>query len=208
MNVLVIAAHPDDEVLGCGGTVAKLSKEGHTCKVLILGEAREGYSLKESVAAAKILGSENIWDLGLPDNKFDTVPLLHLIKIIEKAMKDFQPDTIYTHSETDLNVDHNSVYWAVLTATRPKAGQPVKRLYSFEVPSATDWSFKAFEPNTFVDVKDGWSEKIRALKCYGGEPQPPPHPRSLEALQALAIIRGATAGCQCAEAFKLIREVP
>ncbi|KKK98903.1 hypothetical protein LCGC14_2638090, partial [marine sediment metagenome] len=143
MNVLVIAAHPDDEVLGCGGTVAKLSKEGHRIDLLILGKEREGYSSKQTNQAANILGIEEITMDAFPDNKFDTMALLELIEIIEKEINRCKPDTIYTHSEIDLNVDHTLVYRAVLTATRPKVGQPVKRLYSFEVPSATDWSFKA-----------------------------------------------------------------
>ena len=208
MNVLVIAAHPDDEVLGCGGTVAKLSKQGHVISILIMGESREGYCITEIKQAAEILGAQIGWKHVLPDNKFDTMPLLMLVRITEKAIKDFQPDTIYTHSDTDLNVDHTLVYRAVLTATRPKKGQPVKRLYSFEVPSATDWSFRPFEPNTFVDIGDSFNEKISALDCYGGEPQPRPHPRSILAIRALATWRGAMAGCEFAEAFKLIREVP
>ena len=208
MNILVIAAHPDDEVLGCGGTIAKLSKQGHVISILIMGESREGYSGKETYRATKILGGKSLPIFALPDNKFDTVSLLEIIRDIESVIDLIKPDTIYTHSDIDLNVDHTLVYRAVLTATRPKKGQPVKRLYSFEVPSATDWSFKAFEPNTFVDIEDSIDRKISALRCYGEEPQPRPHPRSERAIRAQAILRGAMAGCELAEAFKLIREVP
>jgi LmbE family N-acetylglucosaminyl deacetylase len=150
--ILVIAAHPDDEVLGCGGTIAKLSKKNEIF-VLILGEGITSRNIidnkkieelsklkREMFGANKILGTKEVFIDDLPDNKFDTVPLLDIIKIIESHIQKINPDVVYTHHREDLNIDHRITFDAVLTACRPIEGNPVKKLLSFEVPSSTEWN--------------------------------------------------------------------
>lgn len=224
-NILVIAAHPDDEVLGCGGTIARYADEGSTVSVMILGEgvtsrdaerqrSKRGVELRklkeQSVNACKILGVNYTSVHDLPDNRFDTVPLLDVVKLIEKEIAERKPEVIFTHSKSDLNIDHEITHRAVLTATRPVAGQPVKELYAFEVPSSTEWAFGSlglFNPNIFVDIKDYLELKIKAMAAYGGESREFPHPRSPKALEALAGYRGSAAGFMAAEAFEAIRMI-
>jgi len=222
---MVIAAHPDDEVLGCGGTISRLAREGHSLSIAILGEGassrrktrgraskREILNLrKKATTVSKILGARELFLFGLPDNRFDTVPLLDVVKIVERFITDFVPDVIYTHHGGDLNIDHTVVNRAVLTATRTIQGQPVRELYAFEVPSSTDWAFQslapAFRPNYFVDISATLGLKIRALSQYETETRPFPHPRSPEAIAAIAQRWGSIVGCEAAEAFDLIRGV-
>lgn len=224
-KILVIAAHPDDEVLGCGGTIARYADEGSTVSVMILGEgvtsrdeerqrSKRGLELRnlkeQSINACKILGVNYTSVYDLPDNRFDTVPLLDVVKLIEKEIAERKPEVIFTHSKSDLNIDHAITHRAVLTATRPVPGQPVKELYAFEVPSSTEWafgSFGSFNPNIFVDIKDYLVLKIKGMAAYGGESREFPHPRSAQALGALAEYRGGMAGFEAAEAFELIRKL-
>lgn len=225
MNVLVIAAHPDDEVLGAGATIARYSQRGTLVDILILGEGitsrvNSGDALQsegliqlqdEAFKAAKVMGARPPKMEGLPDNKFDTVPLLHIAQIIEAEIDRVKPEVIYTHHPSDLNIDHRITFQAVLTATRTMAGTCVKRLYSFEIPSSTEWSFGQFEPpfrpTTFVDVSSTIEAKLRAMACYQGEMRSYPHPRSLEALKIIAQRWGTVAGFRAAEAFQLIRAI-
>ncbi len=225
MKVLVVAAHPDDEVLGCGGTMARLAREEHDVYVAILGEGitsrcqqREQADLglverleNCSRQAAKLLGVKDISMFKLPDNRFDTVPLLDVVKIIEDLVRRLSPQVIYTHHGGDLNVDHMVVHRAVLTATRPMQGHPVREIYAFEIPSSTEWAFQRFEPifrpNVFVDISDTLDVRIEALSCYETESCIFPHPRSPEAIQAIARRWGSIVGCEVAEAFELIRAV-
>lgn len=225
MKVLVIAAHPDDEVLGCGGTIARLAGEGHEVGIAILGEGLTArYENREqadrvlldqlrarSRQAADVLKAKQIVTHDFPDQRLDTVALLEVIKIVEGAVAKFIPEVIYTHHAGDLNVDHQIVHRAVLTATRPTNDQPVKELYAFEVPSATEWAFQqiepAFQPNVFVNISDTLELKIRAMSCYETEARAFPHPRSPQALEANARRWGSVAGCPAAEAFQLIRAV-
>lgn len=217
MNILVAAAHPDDECLGCGATIAKLSKE-HFVQIVIFGQGGTdwpdglGYVerlQREAEAAAEILGaSVNFHDL--PDNQFDTVPLLSIIRRVETEIRRVQPEVIYTHHPSCLNIDHRRLFEAVLTATRPMAGCPVREVYAFEIPSSTEWAFglgNGFRPNVFVDVSETLEMKVRAMACYAGEGRTFPHPRSAEALTALALWRGAQAGVKAAEAFELVRRM-
>src|SRR5262249_38519675 len=159
-------------VLGCGGTAARFAKEGHSVFFAILGEgitARNGKREQADVSAVKDLGgySRRVADLlgvkelsmhGLPDNRFDSIDLLDVIKIVEGLIDRWQPDVVYTHHGGDLNVDHQVVSRAVLTATRPISGHPVKELYTFETPSSTEWAFQqfapVFKPNVFVGIED------------------------------------------------------
>jgi len=225
LNILVAAAHPDDEVLGCGGTIARLAHEGHSVFLGIMGQgitsrhSTAGESEKSAVDAlracshrvADLLGIKEIIFHDLPDNRFDTVPLLDIAKIVEDLVLRFRPSVIYTHHAGDLNVDHQVLHRAVLTASRPTAGSSVKELYAFEVPSSTEWSFgqlqPIFSPNVFVDIKNTLATKIAAIKLYRTEIRDFPHPRSDEALRALARFRGSATGLEAAEAFILIRKI-
>ena len=224
-SILVVAAHPDDEVLGCGGTMTRLSREGHDVRIAILAEGMSSrYAQREEADADQIrhlharakqaadkVGAKELVLCKLPDNRLDTVPLLDVVKIVEGLVARFRPEVIYTHHPGDLNVDHGVVHRAVLTATRPMAGQGVRDVYAFEVPSSTEWSFQrlepSFRPNVFVDVAESLETKIAALACYDTETRKFPHPRSPEALRAIATRWGSVAGLPAAEAFELIRSV-
>jgi LmbE family N-acetylglucosaminyl deacetylase len=221
MNVLVIAAHPDDEVLGCGGTIARLSKEGHTVSVAILGEGvTSRYVGREEVEtelrvlrdncqkASDMLGVTNLQTFNLPDNKFDTIPLLNIIKIIERIIENLKPECVYTHHYSDLNIDHAITYRATLTATRPIGSNPVKTVLAYEVPSSTEWTFRYdFKPNVFVDISKTLPIKIAAMETYEGEICEFPHPRSSESLKAIAFRWGTVVGMNAVEAFELVREI-
>lgn len=225
MRTLVVAAHPDDEVLGCGGTMARLVGEGEEVHVLILsdGETSRYDSPAEAPGevierrreaarqAAKVLGVASLTMLEHPDNRFDAVPLLELTKAIEAVVRDSAPDTVLTHHSGDMNIDHRRVAQAVLTATRPLPGGVVRQVYAFEVLSsshAASGHFGApFVPNTFVDISGTIESKLDAMRCYDQELRPFPHPRSLEAIRSLAVTRGTACGLSSAEAFILVREV-
>jgi len=225
MNVLIIAAHPDDEVLGCGGTIARLVKEGHDVYIAIMGEGiTSRYRQREEVDRAlveelrvrsqkvsKFLGIQEVFLYNLPDNRFDTVPLLDVVKIIEELLGRLRPQVIYTHHAGDLNIDHVVVHRAVLTVTRPVVDYSVKEIYAFEVPSSTEWAFSqfrpAFKPNMFMDISDTLELKIQAMQLYESEARLFPHPRSTESLRAIAQHWGSVAGLKAAEAFELIRHV-
>lgn len=225
-NILVIAAHPDDEVLGCGGTIARYTKEGHNCYVVILAEGvtsrddiRDPEKRKNCLLlleqhtnhAAEILGARSIELNHLPDNRMDSVDILDVIKIIEKAIDRVKPDIIFTHHFGDLNIDHRITARAVETATRPGRETTVPELYSFEILSSTEWNFsnpaERFSPNFFIDINDTLELKIQALKIYTSELGAFPFPRSKEAVVALAKMRGSQSGLLAAEAFSLIRKI-
>jgi LmbE family N-acetylglucosaminyl deacetylase len=224
MSTLVLAAHPDDEVLGCGGTIARLSQEGEEVYVAILGEGISSRyanrdeadpaaltSLRQtSRAVATFLGAKDLVTLGLPDNRFDTVPLLDIIKIVEGLVTRFAPRMVFTQHGGDLNVDHQVLFRATLTATRPMQGGPVQAVYAYEVASSTEWSFQqfapAFRPNVFFDIGATLPTKIQAMQMYETEARSFPHPRSAQALRAQAQRWGSVVGCEAAEAFQLVRE--
>lgn len=225
MNVLIIAAHPDDEVLGCGGTIKKLSLEGHEIHVAILGEGITSRYAQRNQAdqsvikklkarsrkVAQLLGASDMSTYNLPDNRFDTVALLDIVKMIEKILERTSPQVIFTQHGGDLNVDHRRVYTATLTATRPTAGAPVKTVYSYEVPSSTEWAFQKFEPvfkpNVFVDITNTLEIKLKAMQMYESEMREFPHPRSSEALRTTARRWGSVVGLEAAEAFELVWEI-
>lgn len=226
MKVLVIAAHPDDEVLGCGATIAQHRHAGDQVRVLILGEgatsrySRRGSSRgaaevktlrRQANESAKILQINKLELVGLPDNRFDHVDLLDIVKPVEQTIKRYQPQVIYTHFWDDLNIDHRLTAQAVLTATRPVGASSIQRIYSFEILSSTEWTFSAgaaFVPNYYVPLgATDLEQKLSAMKCYSNELCEWPHPRSLEGIRTLARQRGSQIGKPLAEAFMLIREV-
>lgn len=225
MNILVVAAHPDDEVLGCGGTIARLAKKGNDVYVAILGEGiTSRYEQREqadqslvatlrekSKHVAECLGAKQLFTFNLPDNRFDTVPLLDIIKLIEDLITRTQPRIIYTQHGGDLNIDHSIVFRATLTAARPVSGCSVKTIYAYEVPSSTEWAFgkvnPSFQPNVFMDIQETLELKLKAMSLYEGELREFPHPRSPEALRAIACCWGSVSGCQAAEAFEMIRDL-
>lgn len=224
-TILVIAAHPDDEVLGCGSTILRLAQEGHEVYIAILGEGitsrykqrkdaemREVEKLKKtSRKAGRMLGAKKVFFFALPDNRFDTVPLLDVVKKIEGLITKLKPSVVFTHHSSDLNIDHSLVHRAVLTATRPTAGMPVKSIYMFEIPSATEWAFGQFKPvfcpNVFYDIGQFLDAKLEALQLYESESRNFPHPRSKETLISLSRKWGSMAGVRAAEAFELIRSI-
>lgn len=221
--MLVVAAHPDDELLGCGGTAARLAQEGHAVYMAILGEGITSRSARREEAderalsdlrdcshrVAKLLGVKELSLHSLPDNRFDTLPLLDVVKIVEDLIDRFRPAAVYTHHGGDLNVDHQVVSRAVLTATRPVEGHPVGELYMFEIASSTEWAFQqlspAFKPNVFVDIEQTLSLKLEGMRLYESEARPFPHPRSAEALTAIAQRWGSVVGRKAAEAFEAVR---
>jgi LmbE family N-acetylglucosaminyl deacetylase len=222
VTVLVVAAHPDDEVLGCGGTIAAHSGRGDRVSLLVLGEGITSRStggagpalteLKERArCAAEILGITELFFRDFPDNRFDSVALLDLVKAVEEVKQRVSPDIVYTHHWGDLNVDHRLTCDAVLAAFRPLPGERVREIWAFEVPSATAWGppsgASAFVPGCFVDISATLDQKIAAMKAYRGEIRDYPHPRSPEALRALAEYRGAQTGVNAAEAMALIRMI-
>ncbi|WP_457601071.1 PIG-L deacetylase family protein [Hydrogenivirga sp.] len=220
-TVLVVVAHPDDEVLGCGGTIAKLVKDNYRTFTLILGEGitsrdserrrkvREE-EIKELKACAlranKILGVEDIFFFDLPDNRFDTVPFLNIVKIVEEVINRIKPSVVFTHHRNDLNIDHRITYKAVITAARPMQGCPVKEIYSCEVLSSTEWNYPiSFSPNYFVDISDTLDIKLKAMKEYKQELREYPHPRSLKGIERNAEVWGMKVGLKYAEAFEVVR---
>lgn len=207
----MIAAHPDDEILGCGATMAKHVEAGDDVSVMFLGEGREDHetiSTYNARKASNCIGSQVYKILAFPDNKFDSIPLLEIIQAIEKAINSIKPEIIYTHWNKDLNVDHRIVHQAVLTATRPMEGMPVKTIYAFAIPSSAEWNFNdSFRPNVFVDVKDTFPKKLEAMKAYASECRPFPHPRSEKALTIGAQYWGSVVGLEYVELFELVREI-
>jgi N-acetylglucosamine malate deacetylase 1 len=245
-TVLIIAAHPDDEVLGCGGTIASHAAVGDNVHILIMAEGITSRDDRRSTndrsdeltelaeiarRAGKFLGAESVELLSFPDNRMDSVPLLDVVKEVEKWVDKIQPSVVYTHHIGDVNVDHQVVHKAVVIACRPMPGQCVKTLLFFEIASSTEWqppgTDSAFAPNwyenigvsadsanfaKFADsalsnVKTCLEKKLEALKIYKCEMRDFPHSRSVEALNCLAKWRGATVGVEAAEAFMLGRKI-
>jgi len=223
MTILVIAAHPDDEVLGCGGSIAKWTENGESVHVLIMATgvtSRDGVEnlkdklrlLEESAKlSCKILGVKSLKILKFPDNRMDSEDRLDVIKAIELEIALLKPHTVVTHFKGDLNIDHQIVSESVLTACRPQAGFSVRRLLAFEIGSSTEWQSPSFnipfQPNFFEDITSTLSTKIKALKCYKSEIRDWPHPRSILGVEYTAKNRGGSIGCDAAEAFILLREI-
>ena len=235
MNILVLAAHPDDEILGMGGTIKKFTKQKNNVKIVIFATgitARRSTNYKNSPNyeidnktnqkmnkqiislrkdaknAAKILGVNDIEFLNFPDNEMDLISNLQITKAIEKIIKKFKPDQVFTHTNFDINVDHRALYNATLTATRPKKGSKIKKVFAFEIPSSTEWFFPTqFSPNVFVNIGSEIKTKIQALSKYKTEIEDYPHPRSKVAIESISKKWGSVSGYNNAEAFYLIREL-
>ena len=223
-STLVLVAHPDDEVLGCGGTIAKFTDDAAVVHVAFLADgvfSRAGEQVAQKlelearrVAAQKacaILGVKSLSFGDFPDNRMDTIPLLEITREVEKLIAKYQPEIILTHHAGDVNVDHRRLHEAVVIACRPQHGHSVKTLLCFEVPSSTEWqlpnSAPMFAPNWFVDISATLERKLAALEMYSAELRDWPHPRSRQGIQHLAHWRGATVGVDAAEAFMLGRQL-
>lgn len=226
MNVLVVAAHPDDEVIGCGGTIAKHSLRGDPVHISILAEGitsrdrtrtpekhqSELSALAQSAhQASEILGATSLSLHDFPDNRLDSCDLLDLVKVVEQAIARHRPEIIYTHHAGDLNIDHRCIHQAVVTAARPIPASSLKTILFFEVVSSTEWqipgSAPAFVPNWFVNISQMLHLKQKALEVYSTEMRPWPHARSISAIEHLARWRGASVGVEAAEAFVVGRHL-
>jgi len=220
-RVLIVAAHPDDELLGAGGTAARHAEDGASvqCVIVAEGATSRGKSegnvvaeLREHAAqASAAIGLPPPVMLGLPDNRLDGLDLLDVVQPLERLFKELRPTTIYTHHMGDLNIDHQVVCRAVMTACRPMPDHETTKIFTFETVSSTEWMAPnpghMFQPRLFVDITRTISAKLAALKVYTTEMREFPHARSLEAVDALSRWRGASIGVAHAEAFDIMRIV-
>lgn len=215
-NVAVIVAHPDDEVLGCGGTIAKLAESGaRVCVVFACGvdvnAAGRASPWSQACSASEVMGVFTRTRWNLDDQRLDLVGQRELSRLVTGFLAVDDYDTVYTHHPGDLNADHRAVAEAVLVATRPTPVQTVRAVYACEVPSSTEWSFGSARPfraqRLEVLGEEHVAAKVEALACYEGEVRKPPHPRSEEVVRLLARCRGAKCGHEYAEAFEVLREV-
>lgn len=207
-RVCVIVAHGDDEVLGCGGTIARHVAEGDEVRLIVM--VNHGMRAKDQIDmaqnAAEILGIKSVDSVGLCDQRMDDYPFLKIVNLLEGVIG--TTEIIYTHHLGDLNLDHRITAQAVLTAARPLPGSTVKEIYGMEIPSSSEWSpVDKFEPNHFVDIGEYADVKLQALKCYDTEMRPTPHARSYASVNAREILRGASVGVCFAEAFQVYRQI-
>jgi LmbE family N-acetylglucosaminyl deacetylase len=217
MKVLVISAHPDDEILGVGGTAAVHVRRGDEVRLVVMCEGDSARSRadrlaevkEESRRAAAALGVTDLAHCGLPDQRLDTLPLWEVTREIEAIVQSFEPAIVYTHFAGDLNRDHRVIAEAVLVATRPYAAPSVRELLMFETPSSTEWAspelLPTFRPNAFVDITRTLDKKVEAFLCYSAEVCDYPHPRSAQALRERAHHWGSVVNCPAAEAFAVVR---
>ncbi|PAJ72197.1 hypothetical protein CJF42_22515 [Pseudoalteromonas sp. NBT06-2] len=220
MQIAIIVAHPDDEALGCGGTIAKHTVNGDTVNLLTLADGvgsrlnsnNSDLKLRNSalIKSSQVLGISHVESADFPDNQFDSVPLLTITQAIESFLQRFPAERIYTHFANDLNIDHQKTHAAVLTACRPQPEQNVKQIFCFETLSSTEWAshqYPAFRPNYFVDISISMKNKMQALEAYHEEMRPAPHTRSFDNVQALAQYRGMSIGLKFAESFYIERYI-
>ena len=222
---LVVAAHPDDEVLSIGGILARARDANIEVAVQFLGEGisarfdpedfgNDDYEramktrMDGAKAALDLLGIDKVRFENQYCCRFDRFDILDLVKMVELQIADFNPTHIFTHNPVEVNIDHRITYRVVETATRPKPGLALREVYSFEIPCSGSWTFDdSFKPNFYVDVKEVWDQKIAAWNCYEGEERVFPFPRSVEGLETMAQYRGMQAGLECAEGLRLLRGV-
>lgn len=213
-RVLVIASHPDDEILGSGGTIRKLINNGYEVVSVIVAKGRkeeEHHIQKFTSLANSHLGIKEVISLQFPNLKLNTIPLHEITKEIEALLARYAPEIIFTHHYGDLNQDHQVTFEAVMTAARPLPGKKPIEILCFETVSSSEWTQstqdKTFKPTYFVDITDTIQDKIQSLRHYDVEMRPFPHPRSYEGIQYLAHVRGMSVGVAYAEAFEIIRRV-
>ena len=218
-TILVIAAHSDDEALGCAGTMAKHISAGDKVHVIFMTNGvgarqssmyEENKRLDAAQKVAKLLKIASFTNLDFPDNKMDSLPLLDIVKEVENKITEIQPQVIYTHHIGDLNIDHQITHKAVITACRPQPGFCVRKIYAFEVLSSTEWQtpgVESFCPNMFIDITDYIDIKKQVLKVYSAEMHQTPHSRSIDNAIRLNAVRGNSIGVDYAEAFVLIRMI-
>lgn len=216
-TVLVVAAHSDDEAIGCAGTIAKHVNSGDSVHIIFMtngvsSRLSQGNSevkrIHSSQRSAELLGVTSIQQFDFPDNSMDSVPLLSVAKVVEKAVDEIKPEVVYTHHIGDLNIDHQITHKAVMTACRPQPKFCVKEIYAFEVLSSTEWNtpeYLPFTPNVFADISDYIGLKKQALTVYEEEMRDAPHSRSIINIMRLAAVRGNSVGKAYAEAFMAIR---
>lgn len=226
MNVLVVAAHPDDEVLGAGCAMAAHAQEGDSVFVYVATDGcgarkEKGYDAKRveelrahCQKAAKLLGVKKVFFGEFEDQMLDVTPVSNIAKAVEKVLLEAKPEVVYAHSNADMNKDHRILFEATMIACRPhsSSGAGVKKVLSFEILSSTEWGTQAlktsFSPNYFVNASKGLLEKkTTAFACYATEGRPDPHPRSQRGIEILAAYRGFQAGVAHAEAFEIVRRV-
>jgi len=217
-TVLVVAAHADDEALGCGGTIARHVEEGDAVHLVLMADGvnsrREtsetdfARRIEASKRAQSILGISSSQSLELPDNQMDSAPLLEIVQKLEPILEEIQPSVVYTHHYGDLNIDHRLTHVAVMTVCRPVPGSSVREIYGFEVLSSTEWATQQgspFLPNYFVDITQQLQTKLYALEAYAEEMRKTPHSRSMAHVEVLAHHRGYSVGVDAAEAFEVYR---
>jgi N-acetylglucosamine malate deacetylase 1 len=223
MNVLAVVAHPDDEILGCGATLARLHREGHRVSSVVLcanADARvdrPGNIRTIASEAARMIGVEDSILCEFGNIRFNTVPHIEIVRAIEAAIEKFRPEWVFTLHPSDVNIDHRVCYEAAMAAvmlpqrlTRNLPPGMIRKVFLCEVLSSTDWAAPtelAFQPNAFIDVKTTFEEKLSALRHFEGAMKPFPHSRSIENVRNLAHLRGAKAGLELAEAFVVVRDV-
>lgn len=227
-KIMIVVAHPDDEILGLGASMNRLVHEFNVqTHVVILGEGltsraeerdREKWEKELRIhqanieEAQQVIGYNSVSIYDFPDNRFDTVALLDIIKVIEHEKSKFQPEVIFTHHGGDLNIDHQRTFESVITACRPMEEEPVKTIITFETPSGTEWRAssdpKYFIPNFFISFdKNHLKKKTDAMECYKFEKRDYPHPRSKKALEIRASFWGQNVGTHYAEAFTIVRSI-
>ena len=215
-SVLVVAAHADDEVLGCGGTIARFAAIGRRVHIMFMTDGisarQEGDSearMQAAKEAAATLGAESPRFGDFPDNAMDSIPLIDVARAVETVVNEIKPSLVLTHHHGDLNVDHEIVNRAVMTACRPQPGFCVESILAFSIRSSTEWAIPSieniFEPDVFVGIELHLSKKLKALNCYSMEMREAPHTRSIEAVEMEAKLLGARVGMHAAEGFKLLR---
>jgi LmbE family N-acetylglucosaminyl deacetylase len=221
-NIAIVVAHPDDEVLAFGGVMGRHAARGDNVHLLIMATGLAARTGDNSVdagsleklrvdarAAAKVLGVGNVTFGDFPDNRMDSVALLDVVKRIELFLDQAAATTLYTHHVGDMNIDHTVIARAALTACRPLPGAKIRRIYSGEVLSSSEYALPEhrFSPTTYVDIEAFLERKCAAMKCYRSEIRDAPHPRSVDSIVALARLRGSEAGLKAAEGLRLLREI-
>jgi N-acetylglucosamine malate deacetylase 1 len=219
-TILVVAAHPDDDILGCGGSIASHVENGDKVFILFMSNGVDSrkdiqnhdFEKRKSAAisSSKVLGAQTPIFFDFPDNRMDSVDLLDIVQPLEKLIEKIKPEVVYTHHIGDLNIDHQITHKAVVTACRPQPGFCVKEIFAFEVLSSTEWQtseYLPFIPNVYFDISNQIEKKCKALKFYDNEMRQSPHSRSIDNTIRLNALRGNSVGVDYAEAFILIRSL-